>query len=88
MKHQLMATANATAVTTAIVYIVCRLAFLVAPELSLSITRSWFHGIDIGQLSIPNIASETFFPGLITATVGAWLVGYLFAISYDMFVKK
>lgn len=88
MKHDPNTTANATAVTTAIVYIVCRTAFVIAPELFMGISRSWFHGIDISLIAAKNIPPGSFVMGLISATIGAWLVGYLFASLYNSFLKK
>ena len=55
MKHDPNVTANATAVTTAIIYVVCRVAFIVAPDLSMAISRSWFHGIDISLIAAKTI---------------------------------
>ncbi len=82
-----MALANASAVVTAIVFVVCRAAFMVAPDLALAIGKSWFHGIDIGKIAAVNLTTDSFVLGIISATIGAWLVGYLFAVSYNMFVK-
>lgn len=88
MKYNPTATANALAVTTAIVFVVCRGAFLLAPELSLAIARSWFHGIDISKIAAQNVGADSFVLGIVTATVGAWLVGYLFATLYNEVAKK
>ena len=88
MKHNPMATAHAAAVVTAIIYVVCRQAFVWLPELSMSIARSWFHGIDINKIATTTIPADNFILGLVTATVGAWLVGYLFAKLYNGFAKK
>ncbi|MBI4062609.1 hypothetical protein HY410_01665 [Candidatus Gottesmanbacteria bacterium] len=88
MKHPPVPTANAAAVTAAIIYVVCRTAFVVAPDLSMNIARSWFHGIDISRISALNLSTESFILGIISATIGAWLAGYLFATVYNSFVKK
>lgn len=88
MKKSPNATANAAAITTAVIFVVCRTAFVVAPDLALSIGRSWFHGIDIGKIQALNLTTESFILGIVSATVGAWFVGYLFAVTYNMFVKK
>ena len=89
MKHLPMATANATAATVAVIYIVCALGILLVPDLAMTIARSWFHGIDISKLTLStqtNISSLVL--GFITATVGGWLLGYVFASFYNMFAKK
>ncbi len=88
MKHDPTATANAAAVTTAIIYVVCRTAFVVVPDLALAIGQSWFHGIDISKISALNLSTESFILGIISSTVGAWLVGYVYAKIYNSFAKK
>ncbi len=87
MKKNPNATANALAVTTVVVFAVCRFAFVVAPDFSLAVGRSWFHGIDIGKISSLNLSTESFVLGIVSATISAWLIGYLFAIMYNMFLK-
>jgi len=88
MKHNPSATANAAAVTTAVIYVVCALFFVIAPDLSMAVTKTWFHGIDISLLDARTATVGSFILGLISATVGAWLVGYLFAVLYNKFVEK
>ena len=89
MKHDPMATANAMAATTAFVAVVCALAIMLAPELSLSITQSWFNGIDLAKVRTgisPSAGSIVY--GWITAAIGWWIVGYVFATAYNRFNAK
>ncbi len=89
MKHDPMATANAMAVTVAFIAVVCALAIILAPDLSLGIAQSWFHGIDLSKVRTvvsPSLGSILY--GWITATIGGWLVGYVFASVYNWFAKK
>ncbi|MEK7177989.1 MAG: DUF5676 family membrane protein [Patescibacteria group bacterium] len=88
MKHNPNVTANAVAVTTAIIYIVCRVGVSLFPDLSMTIAQSWFHGIQLTQISELNFSLGSFILGLVTLTVGTWLVGYLFANLYNYFAKK
>ncbi|MFZ5845167.1 MAG: DUF5676 family membrane protein [Patescibacteria group bacterium] len=88
MKKDPLATANAAAITTAVVYLVCAAFFLFAPDFAMDVARSWFHGIDIAQLGGPQFTAGRSLWGLITASVFAWGVGYVFALSYNYFVKK
>lgn len=88
MKHDINATANASAAVVALIYLVCRVAVWILPDLSMTIAQSWFHNIDITTLPTPVSDSGTFVFGLATATAGAWLVGYAFAWSYNWFLKK
>jgi uncharacterized membrane protein len=86
MKHNPMATANAAAATTAIVYILCRILVGISPNFMLEIARSWFHTAQLQARVLGGV--DVFIIGLVTSTVFAWLVGYLFAYFYNMFAKK
>lgn len=89
MKHLPIATANATAATVAVVYIVCAISVLLFPDLAMTIARSWFHGIDISALTLSTQTNAgSLMLGFITATVSGWLLGYVFANLYNMFAKK
>lgn len=83
-----MAVANAVAVTTVAIYVVCALAIVLFPDLSIGIAQSWFHGIDITQLQAFNVTPGSFVYGLVTATIGAWAVGYFYAFVFNMFLGK
>lgn len=87
MKHDPNTTANASAVTIAIIYVLCTLFVVLIPDLSMSITKSWFHGIDISLISSWNLSFGSFVLGLVSATVSAWLVGFLFASTYNYFLS-
>lgn len=87
MKHYPLATANASAATTAVIYVVCTAAVVFLPDLFMTIAQSWFHGIDLGKISSFNITVGSFVLGIITATVGAWLIGFIFAKIYNQFVQ-
>lgn len=87
MKYDPIVTANASALTVTIVYIVCRLAFSVAPQLSFAISRAWMHGVAFERVATP-FAGGTFILGLVTATIGGWILGYIFASFYNYFSKK
>lgn len=88
MKHDSKATANAATVSIAIIYIVCRVGVYLFPDLSMTIAQSWFHGIQLTQISELDLTLGSFVLGLATSTISAWLVGYLFANLYNYFVKK
>ena len=88
MKHNPSVTANAAAVTVAIVYIVCRIGIALFPDLAMTIAQSWFHGIQLTQISELNLSLGSFVLGLATSTIGTWLVGYLFAKLYNYFLKS
>ena len=89
MKHLPIPTANATAATIAVVYIVCALGILLFPDISMTIAKSWFHGIDISKITLSTQTNPgSLILGFVTATGGGWLVGYIFASAYNGFAKK
>lgn len=88
MKHEPNVTANATAVTIAVIYIVCAAAVVLLPDLSLVIAQSWFHGLDLSKISAVNVSLGSFILGLVTSTAGGWLIGYIFATVYNYFLKN
>ncbi|KKR10829.1 MAG: hypothetical protein UT39_C0014G0018 [Candidatus Woesebacteria bacterium GW2011_GWA1_39_21] len=87
MKNNPTATANALAVTGGIFYIACRILVGVFPDLMYTIAQSWFHGIGMASGSW-NLSLESFFIGLISFVVFAWVTGYLFASIYNYFSKR
>lgn len=88
MKHIPLVTANAVAATTAIVFVVCRILVGLLPDFMFAIGQSWLHGIALTQLGTWNLSTSTFVLGLISSTIFAWIIGYLFAILYNAFLKK
>ena len=88
MKHDPKTTAHAAAATVAGIYVVCATAFVLLPDLTMSVARSWFHGIDIGGLAASQVTVDSFILGIISAIALAWLVGYAFATLYNYFLKK
>lgn len=88
MKHNLSATANATALTVGIVYLVCAFSVLLVPDLVLGIARTWFHGVSLTEVASAGITPGSFVLGLVSAMVGGWVLGYLFAYFYNLFARK
>ena len=86
MKLRETAWANALAGTMGFVYVACALLVGLFPEVSKAVAVSWFHGFDLGKIweAAPR---GNFVLGLITATAGSWVVGYLFAWLYNKLVK-
>lgn len=88
MKHEPIATANALAATIAIVFVVCRILVSLFPDLMFTIAQSWLHGVELAKLSSWDLTAQSFVLGLVSATVSAWLVGYLFASILSSLAKK
>lgn len=88
MKHEPIVTGNAAAATTATVFVACRILVGLFPDAFFAIAQSWFHGIELTKLDIANLTASSFLLGLVSASVTAWLIGYLFAATYNWFLKK
>ena len=88
MKHDKLATANAAGLTTAGVYVACRILVGLFPDAAFTVAQSWFHGIELQKLGGWSLTWESFFLGLISSTAFAWAVGWCFAHCYNWFVKK
>jgi hypothetical protein len=86
MKHNLVATANATAITVGFVYIACALLVALFPAFFKLIANSWFHGMDLSVVWT-GTPRGNFVLGLISAMLASWPVGYIFAWTYNRFVK-
>ena len=88
MKHNPNATANAAAVTVGLFYVVCRILVSLFPGLMFAIAESLLHGMALTQVGTWNLTMGSFILGLISSAVSAWVIGYVFAVVYNSFVKK
>ena len=88
MKHEPIATANAVAVTTAILFIGCRIFVGLFPGLMFVIAQSWFHGVTLARFDSSNLSISSFLVGLMSSTITVWVVGYVFAKAYNYFLKS
>lgn len=87
MKLNEKAFANASAVLTGIVYVACYLLVALFPNLFKFVGQSWFHGIDLSLIWTGNPTGDILL-GFVTAVVGTWLTGWVFAWVYNQFNKK
>lgn len=84
-----MVLGNAFALSTGIYYVGCYILALIAPQLFLNVTASWFHMFDlgrIGQATATNPAS--FMLGLVSLAISAWFFGFILGWSIELFSKK
>jgi len=78
--------ALASAVLTAISYIICFAIVLIFKESSLKFFNLFFHGIDLTSLAtIPNITNGII--GLIISVIVAYVYGWIFAAVYNKSAK-
>ena len=88
MKPHPVSPAHAAGATTAVVFVACRFLVGLFPDWMFAMGQSWFHGIALQKLGTADLVAGNFFSGLVSATVSAWLVGYLFAYFYNFFLGK
>ena len=89
MKTDKMVLGNAFALASGIYYVGCYVLALIAPQLFLNVTASWFHMFDltkIGQTTTTNPVS--FIIGLVSLAISAWLFGFILGWSIELFSKK
>lgn len=88
MKHEPIATANAVAATTVILFVACRVFVSLFPDLMFTIAQSWFHGVALTKFNSPNLSVSSLLIGLVSSTITVWVVGYIFAKAYNYFLKS
>lgn len=79
MNNNPIATANATAITTGVVYLACRFLVIGAPDFMFSIAQSWFHGIALTKMDTWSVSTETLLLGFVSSVAFAWIIGYLYS---------
>lgn len=88
MKLKEIAFANAGAVIGAVWYLACAILFTFAPDLSVQISQSWFHFIDLTKIGSSVVTPGSLVVGVISLAVASWLTAYFFAWVYNNFVKQ
>lgn len=78
---------NALAATTAIVYVICRILVGIFPDASFAVAQSWFHGIEVSRLGAWNLTTQSFVLGIVSSTVAAWVIGYVFVVVHKALSK-
>lgn len=82
--------ALAFAITTAVLSLICAGLVAIAPGSVMAIFQSWWHGLDVSQLTAtaPPMTLQSVAIGLMTITAFAFLVGFLFAIVNNTLARK
>jgi len=83
MKLDKMTLANAFALAIAIAWVVCSAFVLVLPDLSMTITSWWLHGLNLSPLGLFKLDLLNFLLGGITLTIAFWVTGYIFGWSWE-----
>lgn len=86
-EHYVHPTGFAFGLTAGAVYTICAFFVAVAPGAVVKFVNTWFHSIDLGQLMVAKqITAGTFFAGLASVLVSAYVVGALYAWIYNLCV--
>lgn len=88
MKLEKTALANAFALATAIAWVVCSAFVFILPDLSMTVTNWWVHGLSLSSLGSFKLDLTNFLLGGITLTIAFWGVGYVFGWSWEKTSKK
>lgn len=88
LSHDPMATANAAAATTVVIFVACRLLVSIVPGGMFTLAQSWFHGVQLARMMTWNASPSTLVLGLVSSAVFGWIVGYVFALFYNIFTEK
>jgi len=89
-KLDALTTGFAAAITVAVMYAVCALAFALFPDATLGFFDAWFHGLDLGPLKPAGgmaLTASSFVYGLFGVSVTAFVAGFLFAVVNN-FLKR
>jgi hypothetical protein len=89
-KLDALTTGLAAAITFAVLYSICALAFALFPDGTLAFLNAWFHGMDLGLLRPAGGEVWTvgdFLYGLLGVSVTAFVAGFLFALVSN-FLKR
>ncbi len=74
------------AITVAIAYTACALAYILLPDLTLSFFNALFHAADFKALNLAPMTFGIFLYGLIGITVVSFIDGFLFGVVYNRLI--
>ena len=81
--------ANAATIVALGLYIVCRVATLIAPDFLFNIGQSWFHTFSIESMrATVSFDVGTFIFGGVALAVVTWATVYAFAEVYNRLTQK
>jgi hypothetical protein len=79
--------ANAFALATVVLWVICSAIVYLLPDFTLLITELWMHGMDMEVMGTWNLTFTNFIWGGLTLTVSAWITGYIFGWSWERVSK-
>ena len=84
-KLNVKAVAYSLAAVSGIFYIICAALIAIAPEATIKLFGSLFHGINIELIAQKTISLGSAIAGFIEIVFGSLLTGWLFAAIYNYF---
>ncbi|MEK7078771.1 MAG: DUF5676 family membrane protein [Patescibacteria group bacterium] len=88
MKVNKMMYANAFAVTVSFVWLICSFGVAFLPDLSLTMSKWFMHGLDMTSLGLWKVTIDGFILGGLVLVGFGWVTGYVFGGSMEYFGKK
>ena len=78
------------AITATVLNLVCAGLVAVAPDATIIIFQSWWHGIDVSMLAneSPSMTWKSVIVGLITISAFAFIVGFGFGAANNMVARR
>lgn len=88
LPHHPAATANALAVVSGALYVVCAAWVSFSRPTFMGMMGTWFHGINYQAIPYAPMMFTGIATGFLTFVIAAWLVGYAFAWMYNWFLSR
>lgn len=88
MKLEKMAIANAFALTTVISWVICSTFVLFLPNISMTITGWWIHGLNLSPFGSFKLDLTNFLFGGVSLPLVFWGIGYIFGWSWEKTSNK
>ncbi|KKP88217.1 MAG: hypothetical protein UR93_C0019G0012 [Berkelbacteria bacterium GW2011_GWA2_35_9] len=77
----------AVATFLALASLVCGLAIMLIPDLSLSLVKTWTHGIDYSTIWNPTVTFADIIVGVISAFIASYIATLVFVKIYKAIAK-
>jgi len=81
--------ANAVTTVLMVSYVLCALFVVLLPDISFSITQTWFHFVNVGSVHAvaTSISFGSVIIGVITLGATVWILTYCSAVLYNKWAK-
>ncbi len=88
MKMSKINFANAIAVATSVLWVICSAFVAVFPAFSSSVTKWWIHGMDLPAGGVFHLDLANFVWGGATLVFSSWVAGYVLSWSLERFATQ